>query len=104
MASSGSEILVAAFDIGTTYSGYAFSFRDDPLNVFTNQNWVAGSEKLVSLKTPTCLLLTPEETIHSFGFEAENKYANLAEDEEHHGWRFFRRFKMILHDNKVIDR
>ncbi|WAR31119.1 HS12B-like protein [Mya arenaria] len=36
---------------------------------------------------------------HSFGFEAETAYADLAEDGEHGGWRLFRRFKMMLHNN-----
>lgn len=100
MASS-SYLLVAAFDFGTTYSGYAFSFKDRPLNIITNQTWVAGSEKLVSLKTPTCLLLDDKENFHSFGYVAENKYADLAADDKHHNWRFFSRFKMTLYDNKV---
>ena len=29
--SESSRLLVAAFDFGTTYSGYAFSFRNEPL-------------------------------------------------------------------------
>ncbi|XP_052819973.1 heat shock 70 kDa protein 12A-like [Mya arenaria] len=37
-----------------------------------------------------------------FGFEAEDKYASLAEDDEHNGWRLFRRFKMVLHNNKRL--
>lgn len=102
--SSSSYLLVAAFDFGTTYSGYAFSFRDNPLKVETNQNWVAGSEKLISLKTPTCLLVDPGRNFHSFGFQAENKYADLAEEGKHHGWLLFRQFKMMLHNNKEISR
>ncbi|XP_053399962.1 heat shock 70 kDa protein 12A-like [Mercenaria mercenaria] len=99
-----SHLLVAAFDFGTTYSGYAFSFRDDPLKVQTNQGWNAGSEKLISLKTPTCVLLNDKGEFHAFGFEAENKYASLAEDDEHHGWMLFRRFKMLLHNNQELSR
>lgn len=95
------HLLVAAFDFGTTCSGYAFSFRDDPLKVQTNQSWTAGSEKLISLKTPTCVLLDPDRKFHSFGFQAENKYADLAENDKHHEWMFFRRFKMLLHNNEV---
>jgi len=34
-------LLLAAFDIGTTYSGYAFStitdYKDDPLKIIANQ-------------------------------------------------------------------
>ncbi|XP_053384646.1 heat shock 70 kDa protein 12B-like [Mercenaria mercenaria] len=102
--SKGSHLLVAAFDFGTTYSGYAFSFLNDPLKIVTNQSWIAGSEKLISLKTPTCVLLKPNKEFHSFGFEAENKYADLAEDDEHHGWLLFRRFKMKLHNTDGLSR
>ncbi|XP_045170338.2 heat shock 70 kDa protein 12B-like [Mercenaria mercenaria] len=103
-ASTSSHLLVAAFDFGTTYSGYAFSFRNDPLKVQTNHGWNAGSEKLISLKTPTCVLLSPDRKFHSFGFKAENKYTSLAEDDEHKGWLLFRRFKMILHNNENLSR
>ncbi|XP_045176740.1 heat shock 70 kDa protein 12A-like [Mercenaria mercenaria] len=102
--SSSSHLLVAAFDFGTTYSGYAFSFRDDPMKIQTNQGWNAGSEKLISLKTPTCVLLRPNKQFDSFGFEAENKYADLAEDNKHHGWMLFKRFKMLLHNNDGLNR
>ncbi|XP_052760567.1 heat shock 70 kDa protein 12A-like [Mya arenaria] len=97
-------LLVAAFDFGTTYSGYAFSFRDDPNKIQTNQNWYAGggASRLVSLKTPTSVLLNPKGEFDKFGFEAEDKYATLAEDDEHHGWRLFRRFKMVLHNNEHL--
>lgn len=97
------RLLVAAFDFGTTYSGYAFSFRDKPLDIKTNQSWTAGSQQLMSLKTPTCVLLKPNKEFHSFGFEAENKYSDLAEDDAHHGWYLFRRFKMILYDTKELN-
>lgn len=97
-------ILVAAIDFGTTFSGYAFSFRHefekDPEKISTT-NWVAGSQALVSLKTPSVVLLKPDRTFHSFGFEAENKYGDLAGEGEHAGWLYFKRFKMALHGNKV---
>jgi len=94
-------LVVVAIDFGTTFSGYAFSFRNDPLNVQTNANWIAGSEKLISLKTPTCVLVDPNNEFHSFGFEAENKYITLAEENELPGWKLFKQFKMLLHNNKV---
>ncbi|XP_052819941.1 heat shock 70 kDa protein 12A-like [Mya arenaria] len=100
----GKTLIVAAFDFGTTYSGYAFSFRDNPDKIQTNQIWYAGggASRLVSLKTPTSVLLNPEGGFDKFGFEAEDKYAILAADNEHHGWRLFRRFKMVLHKNKYL--
>ncbi|XP_060556338.1 heat shock 70 kDa protein 12B-like [Ruditapes philippinarum] len=90
-------LVVVAIDFGTTYSGYAFSFLDKPDKIETNEAWVAGSAQLMSLKCPTAVLLTPEKEFHSFGFEAEDKFADLAEDDEHHDWYLFRRFKMSLY-------
>ncbi|XP_052795593.1 heat shock 70 kDa protein 12A-like [Mya arenaria] len=89
----------AAFDIGTTYSGYAYSVKNNPTEIWTNKAWNAG-EQLLSLKTPTSVLLKPDKTFDSFGFEAENKYSSLVEDEEHLNWMLFRRFKMMLHQTK----
>ncbi|XP_052808425.1 heat shock 70 kDa protein 12B-like isoform X2 [Mya arenaria] len=101
MASCSASLIVAAFDIGTTFSGYAYSTNNDPRNVCTNQTWIAGGRSLVSLKTPTCVLLDPNGKFHSFGYEAENHYASLAEDENHYEWYYFRRFKMMLQDDKA---
>ncbi|KAH3830988.1 hypothetical protein DPMN_104247, partial [Dreissena polymorpha] len=99
------KILVAAIDFGTTYSGYAFSFKhdyqSDPAKVSTNQNWVAGSMSLVSLKAPTVVLFKADQTFHSFGYEAENNYSELALDDEHQNYFFFKRFKMRLHGKKI---
>jgi len=99
MASS-ERLLVVAFDFGTTYSGYAFSFTNDPLKV-QSANWVAGSRQLLSLKTPTSVLLDPNNEFHSFGYEAENTFTDLAEEDNHHHWKFFSQFKMLLHCNEV---
>ncbi|XP_021349340.1 heat shock 70 kDa protein 12A-like isoform X2 [Mizuhopecten yessoensis] len=100
-------ILVAALDFGTTYSGYAFSSRleytKNPLNISTLV-WQAGSGNLASLKTSTCVLFKPDESFDTFGFEAEDKYAKLIDDDKHHDWFFFRRFKMSLYEQKDITR
>ncbi|KAJ8298485.1 hypothetical protein KUTeg_025016 [Tegillarca granosa] len=99
------KILVAAIDFGTTFSGYAFSFKheykEDPMNIKANNSWFAGSMSLVSLKAPTCVLLSPEKQFLAFGFEAEDKYSELALDEAHQGHYFFKRFKMILAEKKL---
>ena len=98
-------LMVAAIDFGTTYSGFAFSFRHEfqrePTKV-SARTWDATSGGLQSLKTSTCILFKPDGTFHSFGFQAEDKYFTLAEDNEHHGWYFFRRFKMQLYNAKVL--
>ena len=99
-------VMVAVIDFGTTYSGYAFStisnFKLDPLKIHANQAWNAEGRQLLSLKTPTCLLLDGRKQIVSFGYEAENDYAKLALDDKHHDHYHFSRFKMRLYNDKVI--
>ncbi|WAR26404.1 HS12B-like protein, partial [Mya arenaria] len=95
------HLLVAAIDFGTTYSSWAFSFRfdydSDPTKVSAKQ-W-QGHE---STKGPTCVLIKPDgKTLHSFGFDAEAKYAELIEEDENKDWFFFRRFKMMLWKQKL---
>ncbi|XP_076084861.1 heat shock 70 kDa protein 12B-like isoform X2 [Mytilus galloprovincialis] len=107
MAKKGRDyLLVAASDFGTTYSGYAFSMRDtyktDPLKIHANQAWNAGGRQLLSLKTPTCILLNSNKDFDSFGYEAENRYADLVMDGKQDDYYYFHRFKMSLHNNKNV--
>ena len=106
MTSKKDKLLVAAIDFGTTFSGYAFSFKHDykadPLKISVNQNWVAGSRSLVSLKAPTCVLLNQKKEFEAFGYDAEDQYSELALDENHFDHYFFKRFKMILHECRVM--
>lgn len=106
MTEADNSIMVAALDFGTTYSGYAFSmrheFKTDPLKIHANQAWNAGARALLSLKTPTCLLLNGQKELIAFGYDAENKYSDLVMDGEHHDYFYFHRFKMNLHNNKNI--
>ncbi|XP_045205239.1 heat shock 70 kDa protein 12A-like [Mercenaria mercenaria] len=99
--SKSGKVVVAAVDFGTTFSGYAFSFSHDyegePTKVSANTSWVAGSAGLMSLKTPTILLLDNNKKFVAFGYEAEEKYSEIAADEEHKKYYYFRRFKMLLH-------
>lgn len=109
--SRDSKIVIAAIDFGTTYTGYAYTFKaeldkveksSEPCNVIYKQ-WKTGSDAgLCSHKTPTCLLLNPAGKFDSFGYPAEGKYYNLMNDDAHHGWRFFKRFKMILLNEKNL--
>ncbi|XP_033742407.1 heat shock 70 kDa protein 12A-like [Pecten maximus] len=98
--------IVAAIDFGTTNSGYAFSTIDDyktsPLKI-SAISWVSGSNRLQSQKTPTCVLFDENKRFHSFGYEAEDKYSDLALDDEEEDWYFFRRFKMELYNRKEYD-
>lgn len=96
------KMMVAAIDFGTTFSGYAFAFKNDivrdALRIHGNQ-WTSGAS--VSLKTSTCALFNPRQELDSFGSEAEDRYAEMAVDNVHHDWYYFRRFKMMLYNNQV---
>ncbi|XP_060083796.1 heat shock 70 kDa protein 12B-like [Ylistrum balloti] len=100
--------LVVAFDFGTTYSGYAYAFRrqfeSNNLNVTLNPPWTTTSDNLLSKKTPTSLLLNPLGEFYAFGTKADNKFAELACEDQHRDWYYFRRFKMKLHSKKELKR
>ncbi|XP_062619390.1 heat shock 70 kDa protein 12B-like [Saccostrea cucullata] len=97
----GDAWIVAAIDFGTTYSGYAFSMSGDPLTFYSPGIWYSGQGGMSSMKTPTCLLLNPDQTFNAFGFKAEELYASLATEDEHLEYFFFQRFKMDLHFKNV---
>ena len=98
--STCNKLFVAAIDFGTTYSGYAFSAKSEWTKVQTN---IWPSSNQMSSKTPTALLLKPDESFHSFGYDAEKAYAELAEEgeDEYKDFYYFHRFKMLLHNCKV---
>ncbi|XP_060582437.1 heat shock 70 kDa protein 12B-like [Ruditapes philippinarum] len=94
------DLLVGAIDFGTTYSGWAFSllhdFQVDPAKASVKQ-WHSGSGTLVTEKAPTCLLIKSDgKTLEAFGYDAENQYRELADNEMHEEYYYFRRFKMAL--------
>lgn len=96
----GMPLLVAALDVGTSYSGYAYAFIDDsntaPQKIFTHQH-LNLSGNLTS-KIPTCLLLNKKKEFVSFGYDAEKDYGDIMIDNEQANFYFFSRFKMILHE------
>jgi len=55
----------------------------------------------MSLKTTTCVLFDSNKKFCKFGFEAEDEYSELAMDEKHSDYYFFKRFKMKLFDKMV---
>lgn len=88
--------VVVAIDFGTTSSGYAFSFASDPESIHMMRKWEGGDPGVAHQKTPTCLLLTPEGTFHSFGYTARDYYHDL-DPEEARDWLYFEKFKMKIH-------
>lgn len=69
--------VTAVFDIGTTYCGIAFSFRTRSYEICFRK-WTNG--RLVSPKTPTCILLNSENDCIVFGYETEAKFSDLVEN------------------------
>ena len=101
ISDNSSYIAVVAIDFGTTYSGFAFAFnhKEGEGGIHMNKAW--GNEQgLSTLKTSTSLLLGPDGQFDSFGFEADEKYANFfcGEDQQ---YMYFKRFKMTLHKSEV---
>ncbi|XP_060588441.1 heat shock 70 kDa protein 12B-like [Ruditapes philippinarum] len=99
------HLVVVAIDFGTTYSGWAFSYRHDynrdPLKISAKS--IQGNT--LSLKVPTCILIKSDgKTTDSFGYDAENKYAELCEENEQRQWFFFKRFKMMLFKDEGMTR
>ena len=95
---------VVAIDFGTSYSGFAFSFNkgQEKDAIFMNKDWTNEQNSRTS-KAPTCLLLAPDLTFHSFGYEAMENYAQLQNEEEEQEYFFFQHFKMALHSDTVGD-
>lgn len=93
---------MVAIDFGTTYSGFAFSFIKDQGKdaIFMNKDWINEQGSRTS-KTPTCLLLRPDLSFDSFGYEAIEKYAGLEDESEEKEYLFFKHFKMALHSDEV---
>ena len=71
------------------------------MNIFANTSWQSSAAGLVSWKTPTTLLLGPEEEFVAFGYDAEEEYNDLIENDEHRQYHYFRRFKMMLYNKQV---
>lgn len=94
-------MVVAAIDIGTTFSGYAFATRDEIKNGVLKAcipQWRPSKGMCVSNKTQTCVLLDKDEKFVDFGFDAENAYNELSENGEEEEYFYFRRFKTIIYD------
>lgn len=103
--SKANAVIVAAIDFGTTFSGYAYSFRDeykiDPTKIYMNINWITDNN-FVSEKTKTCILFRKDGSFDSFGFDAETKFVELMEEDKHHDYIFFDKFKMKLFKHEDV--
>lgn len=98
MSQVDDRAFVGVIGIGTTYSGWACAsgsdFQRDPTNPHV-QSWHCGPQTYE--KTPTCILVNPGGTTAAgFGYDAENKYIQLAKQGDHEDYFYFTKFKMAL--------
>nr|XP_022291093.1 heat shock 70 kDa protein 12A-like isoform X2 [Crassostrea virginica] len=117
------RLLVAAIDFGTTYSGYACSWKSEWRKIH-HANYMGG--RFLSSKTPSILLLNPDKSFCAFGYGAENTFKDLVYVTNHasdsdsdsdsgketqttlnKNWNeyyYFHRFKMLLHKDETLHR
>ena len=102
VTSGATYIAVVAIDLGTTYTGFAFALNnEDAVDcIYLNREWGRG-HGCTTIKAPTCLLLNPDKSFNSFGYEAQDRFAEL-EEEEATAYYFFEKFEMVLHKDEVI--
>lgn len=78
MTDKKDKLIIAAIDIGITFSGYAFIFKHDyerdPCSAPFTFVWRVGWKNAVTQKVPTCLLLNPRQEFVAFGYEAKDIY------------------------------
>ncbi|KAJ8014169.1 hypothetical protein DPEC_G00037460 [Dallia pectoralis] len=91
-----SFVVVVAIDFGTTSSGYAYAFTNEPECIHTMRRWEGGDPGVSNQKTPTTILLTPDRKFHSFGYAARDFYHDL-DSTESKQWLYLEKFKMKLH-------
>lgn len=95
------NLLVAAIDFGTAYSGYAFLSREDFTTddfKITTPDW-DDNKDLKSSKTPTSILFDGKNKVVAFGNDAEKRFTELTEDDAHEEYYFFQKFKMLLYES-----
>ncbi|XP_071154308.1 heat shock 70 kDa protein 12A-like isoform X2 [Mytilus edulis] len=98
--------IVAAIDLGTTFSGYASStremFKANPLDITKNPRWIINGVKYISLKTDTCILMKKNGNCVALGDVAMDEYADLLQEDKANEYLFFHRFKMELYNKENI--
>ncbi|XP_062606580.1 heat shock 70 kDa protein 12A-like [Saccostrea cucullata] len=97
--------IVVAFDIGTSNSGYAFCDKKEinTKSISLNQ-WMGNMVPDPRAKAPTTVLVDKDKSFHSFGYEAEEFYAQRVCQKNHEDWYRFRNFKLILYEETNVQR
>lgn len=95
--------IVVAFDIGTSYTGYAYSdskqIKDGKINL---NEWMGHLIHDKTAKAPSIVLLNEDRSFNSFGYEAEMNYTKMVQYKTHQKCYRFRNFKMRLYHEMVM--
>ncbi|CAG2226945.1 unnamed protein product [Mytilus edulis] len=80
-------------------------FEKDPLKIYCNQLWNAGSGNTMRYKTPSCVLLDRNKELTTFGYDAESEFAAICLNGYQKDYYFFRGFntKNITVDTTLMD-
>jgi hypothetical protein len=93
---SDTKLLVAAIDFVSSGAGntfyFAYQFKTNPIDVHTSM-WSSGTTS----KIPCVLLFDESKKFDCLGFDAEDKYEDLFNNDEHDKWYYFKGFKMQLY-------
>jgi len=85
----------AGIDLGTTFFGYAFAFKNDEDRIYVER----GKER-----EPTCLLLKPDKTLAAVGHQAVDDFCNSLDPDDQKNYFYFCQFKMQLYETKKLSR
>ena len=67
-----SWVIVAAINLGSTYSDYAFAFRNSLTEIRLNKKWISDLGHATH-KTPMCVLTGSGGAFEAFGYEARQR-------------------------------
>ncbi|XP_056315242.1 heat shock protein family A (Hsp70) member 12A.3 [Danio aesculapii] len=94
-------VLYIAIDFGTSYSGYAISFKTkQPQESIQIPNWGVNFG-YNTFKTPTCILFDEHETFQKFGYDAMMTYTRSTPKSQARKSYLFEHFKMELYDKEI---
>ncbi|XP_003198604.1 heat shock 70 kDa protein 12A [Danio rerio] len=95
------SVLYIAIDFGTSYSGYAISFKTkQPQESILIPNW-GVDYGYNTFKTPTCILFDEHETFQKFGYDAMMTYTRSTVKSQARKSFLFEHFKMELYDKEI---
>lgn len=91
---------MVAIDVGTAYSGYAFSYRSSPQEVIVN-NWKSHAGDGFSHKAPSSILLNETYNFVAFGYDAEEEFSKIVQNRNKDNFFFVKDFKTQLANDQV---